>query len=245
MAERAADPAAMKEALALATHERFQEVSGNAKPAGSGVEQLFMMISGALTETLGQRHLDQLLGFLTRSEPGASGPQDMARSMLNLTPASMTSILRSPRGLAFARDAAFLRVPFGELIEGPACLLAHRILSGGSSRKLAPEADELAWETSRQWTAAYRKGKVSFAQLVQLGMSYRGSTDLFGWAGLAPKLAPEMRGPIAYFLGFQYEALKRPEDAAKFWRQAQRDAPEGSGLRRLAAEELKRIGQEP
>ena len=61
----------------------------------------------------------------------------------------------------------------------------------------------------------------------------------FPWKKLAPALAPELRGPIAYFLGIHYHRdLKRSADAETFWRTAQKDAGADMRLHRLAQEKL-------
>ena len=70
--------------------------------------------------------------------------------------------------------------------------------------------------------------------MLQLALSWKGTTNFLGWGGLAPKLEPSLRGPIALVLGHQYRRLNKPADSLAAFKIAAADAPEGSTLRKLA-----------
>ncbi len=89
--------------------------------------------------------------------------------------------------------------------------------------------------------AAHSAGKVGVAHITQLYLTWQGTTGLLGWGGLAGLLEPEVRGHIAYWMGFRYQRLKKLDEATAFFRTALADAPPDSALRRLAQAELTRL----
>ncbi len=244
LAERRGDAKGAEEAWKEGTREHWAALARPTKPATSGMDHHLGLVLASLSGTMTQEHVDLMVGFLVKeNSPGAARPQELLRGILKLTPEHLAGLFRGPRGFSYARDLAYMRIPLADLVEGPACLLALELLTRSMKRPLAAEEDELGWGAARGWVKGYRTGRIAMGQLLQLGMSYRGVVDGLGWAGLAPKLPPELRGPIAYFLGFRLEEMARPDVAAALWKTAQRDAPEGSALRRLAQQELGRLGQ--
>jgi len=83
---------------------------------------------------------------------------------------------------------------------------------------------------------AFRKGELSKPQMLQLALSWKGTTNFLGWGGLAPKLEPSLRGPIALVLGHQYRRLNKPADSLAAFKIAAADArrvrPSASSRRR-------------
>ena len=72
--------------------------------------------------------------------------------------------------------------------------------------------------------------------MLQLALSWKGTTNFLGWGGLAPKLEPSLRGPIALVLGHQYRRLNKPADSLAAFKIAAADArrvrPSASSRRR-------------
>jgi hypothetical protein len=73
---------------------------------------------------------------------------------------------------------------------------------------------------------------------VQLFATWKGHVNLFGWQGVAPSLAPEVRGPAAYLFGLRMLVLKEPQKAAELLQTALNNAPLDSPLHQLAAAAL-------
>jgi hypothetical protein len=104
---------------------------------------------------------------------------------------------------------------------------------------LSPEHDALIQQLAQDVFTAYYAGKVSLTQVGQIFLAMKGTSNVFGWAGVAPTLSPAVRGPLAYLLGHRYRRVfDRPQDATTFFRTALEDAPPGSPLQRLARAEL-------
>jgi len=110
----------------------------------------------------------------------------------------------------------------------------------GPGELSAPE-DALLWKLFNDISRAQRSGELAHEQVVKLLTAWAGSTGTFGWAGLPPKLTPEVRGPLACVMGRRYLRLKKPADAALYFRTAQKEAPRDSDLWRLAEKELGRL----
>jgi hypothetical protein len=88
-------------------------------------------------------------------------------------------------------------------------------------------------------------GKLTLPQLIQIGLTWKGTTSYLGWAGVSPNLDPALRGPSAYIFGHRYLRLNRRQEALALFRTALADAPPGSSLRRLAQAELDRLKANP
>jgi hypothetical protein len=108
--------------------------------------------------------------------------------------------------------------------------------------KTTPEQDEVIWQAVRTVLDRFYQGKLTQAQLFQLALTWgKGTVNSFGWAGVAPKLEPALRGPLAYIFGYRYVKLGRRDDALMFFRTALQDAPANSALQRLARQEIDRL----
>jgi WD40 repeat protein len=81
------------------------------------------------------------------------------------------------------------------------------------------------------------EGKLSISQVAQLILTWKGIANFLGWGGVAPTLDPDVRSGLAYFFGHKFLALGDRAQAAKFFETAIKEAPPGSLLARLAAED--------
>ena len=160
----------------------------------------------------------------------------------DLVPSMVRGMWRGPRGRELARKAAFRELPFPELVRVPVLLgsveLTHELLFRDS---FSAEQEAMLWQLGNDALDAYLAGKLGLPQAAQAALTWRGSTNLLGWKGLALTLEPRLRGPAAYLFGYRYLRLKRPDDAGMFFRSALADAPPGSPLARLASAELDRL----
>jgi len=162
-------------------------------------------------------------------------------SILNFTPAIIRGAWTSPRGKEWARRLAFLDLTPNEYYwVAPRLLLYEKLrqeLLGGAA---TADQDNILWSTIEQFSEAFRTGAITKSQAFQLALAWKGTTNLLGWGGIAPKLKPELRGPVAYALGVRYRKLNKPADAEMMFKTAAADAPADSPLKKLAEAELKK-----
>ena len=145
----------------------------------------------------------------------------------------------SRSGAGRGRKIAYRDLSFPEIVQVPPILIGMEVIRHGTiAGPLTDDQDEVLWKMLSDMRDRFKNGKLSVAQLFQLGQAWRGSVDFLGWGGLAPSLDPSLRGPLAYFAGLRYRKLDRPVDADRFFRQAAADAGDDAALRRLAAREL-------
>jgi hypothetical protein len=147
---------------------------------------------------------------------------------------------RSPRGQEATKKIAFQSVSLREYLQLP-LVAGAATLALEAMPKASPEQERLAWKTAEDFLAAALQGSVTKAQGFQLAMSWKGTTSIFGWAGVAPSLPPNLRGPTAYIMGQRYLRLGRLKDAAEFFRMAAKDAAAGSELAQLTRLALQRL----
>jgi len=259
LAERRGDKQAMEEAWKAGTVERWQEAAGEKEFPKGTTDRLVLMNLACLSGTLKQRHLDLILD--TYGEKGAtrggkadspvqmllkvyydSMSSDVMTTVFKVTPETLIPLWHEPCGINVAKDLALRRVPLNEVAAGPICLLVYDIVRRSSGRPLTDTEDKVLWDAAHAWFEGFRQGKISMTQLLQVGTTYSGMTDNLGWGGLAGKLSPEVRGPLAYFFGLYYQTGGKLDETLMFLQTAQKDAPAGSPLRKLAEDELKRLG---
>jgi hypothetical protein len=94
--------------------------------------------------------------------------------------------------------------------------------------------------TGQEAVAGIPQGTLKHTQVLLLGSTWKGVTNVFGWEGVRRTLAPSLRGPIAYIFGQRYLREKR-SGARMFFQTARDDAPANSPLRRLAEDRLKEL----
>jgi tetratricopeptide (TPR) repeat protein len=208
-------------------------------PASEGL--LLHGILASLCDELPDREAEamwqQLLAVLAESrlagEVGAS---------MRPSPAVLRGMWRTPRGRECARRIAFQQGTLADHQRTPLIVLVaemgrHTALGGEAT----PAQEELLWQATRATLEAFFQGKVTHVQAMQLALTYKGTTGFLGWGGVAPRLKPGLRGPLAYFFGHLYLRRKQRGEAATFFRTALKDAPAGSPLERLARDEIRRL----
>jgi hypothetical protein len=198
-----------------------------------------LSILGSLTDTLTDEEADMLLRSVMASA-GATTPAAVLRGPVTINPAVLQRMWQNPRAKAAAWKIAFREVPFSALIyQMPIVAVTEQIRQGAFDRVVTPEEDDLLWETAEAGVQAYRNRQLSMSQIIQLGMTWKGISNVLGWAGVAPTLDPMLRARLCYVFGCRYEKLGNHEQAAEFFQTAHRDAPLNSLAHRLAAERLK------
>src|SRR5262249_54445332 len=154
--------------------------------------------------------------------------------------ALMRDMWKTPHGLASAEHIAYQDIPLADYLTLPMLTTAATLIRRDAfGEKVSPEQDELAWRLAADIWTALRQGKVAQSHMVQLGLTWKGTTNFLGWGGVSPSLAPSLRGPLAYVMGHRFRRLGQAKQAAEFFRIAVSDAPSDSTLRALAQTELK------
>ncbi len=189
-------------------------------------------------------------GTLTDAEADATvqglassfGSEEFANQIsawMKVTPALMRGVWTSPRGKEWARRMAYLDLTPVEYYWTPPRLLVYEKLRHDLHDGLAtPEQDEALWLATVKVCDAFRTGEMTKPQVFQLALTWRGTTNVLGWGGIAPRLKPETRGPAAYLFGLRLRKLGKAAESAAMFKTAAADAPAGSPLKKLAEAEL-------
>jgi hypothetical protein len=153
---------------------------------------------------------------------------------------TMRRMWSTPRGREMARAYAYDTLTLQQRVEDLAKLAATQY---------AADVAFGGWPTSEQaaviWQALsagldhlVKEGRLNAAQVAQLGLSWKGTSNFLGWQGVAPSLDPSLRGPLAYLLAHRYVRLGKLPQAEQLLQTALDDAPADSPQARLAREEL-------
>ena len=212
--------------------------------AGTSVIQVFLVAS--LTDQLSD---EDALQFQERLL--VDFPPDY-RTAINtlrfrLSAAVVRGMFRTPRGREAAERMAFQDGSLADYLSLPVLAAASSLLRKEgfvAGTVITPEHDELLWNLCEEIWQSIRAGKLEHGHLLQMGLTWKGTTNFLGWGGLSPSLAkqPSLRGPLAYVMGQRLLRLgQAPAQAVPLFRTALGDAPEGSPLRRLAEAELQRL----
>lgn len=207
----------------------------------SGMSFLNYMILGSLCGQITRQHIEPSVWVLMRDEPAGS---DVGTAGMMTPPASFYSALqtmwRTPRGRELARKIAFREISFPEYCRQPLFLTFTEVIKQTAmGPKISPQVEQAVWDMIAQCYATYRAGKLKPPQFLQLMLAWKGVTGIFGWHGVAPTLAPELRGKLACVLGYRSLRLKKPAEAAGLFRTALDDAPRDSVFYRLAEAQLR------
>jgi hypothetical protein len=163
--------------------------------------------------------------------------------LIHFPPGVLREMWRTPRGRDYAAKIGFQSISFADIIAASPCLLLTELVRQGAWQgPYGADDEELFWGLTQDLFRSFAAAELGNAQLVALGLTWKGSSGFLGWGGLAPKLAPERRGRMAYIFGQRYaRALHKPDEAAAFFRTALADAGPNDRLRRLAQTELDRL----
>jgi hypothetical protein len=161
---------------------------------------------------------------------------------LRLDPAVIRGMWTSPRGRDLARQVAFLDLKPVDHFRTPVRVLLYETVRQGAFAGMPTrDEDEVIWQMVLSGGDLLFSRKLGKTQFLQLALAWGGTTGSLGWAGVAPKLPPEVRGAAAYVLGRKYLAAGKTADAAALFRTARSDSPPDSPARRLAAAELEKL----
>jgi tetratricopeptide (TPR) repeat protein/tRNA A-37 threonylcarbamoyl transferase component Bud32 len=213
-------------------------------PPGRNALMDFWML-GSLAGTLTEPDAKELAAALVRmtSQDPAAGQMVGA---LSLSPEVLRRAWQSPRARALARKLAFLQLPPPEHYRSYVRVAVHeklrQDLCGGTP---TDDQDEALWQAVARLGDLFFDRKLAAAQMLPLGLAWKGTAGLLGWGALEPSLPAEARGPVAYAFGLRYVKLGQPADARKLFRVAAANAAKDSPVARLAGEELAKLDPKP
>jgi tetratricopeptide (TPR) repeat protein len=198
------------------------------------------LIMASLANDLSESEADKVFHKLVEALAGDSMPAKLA-GMFKISGSLFRDMWRSDRGRLFAQRVASRSFSIADHFRIPALLMvAEKFHQDAMPGKISKEQDDILWDTVTRGFEAYAKGKLDQIQVMQLALAWKGTFNFLGWGGVAGKLDPALRGPLAYVMGHRYLRLGKPKEAATFFRTALADAPANSALRRLAQVEIDR-----
>ena len=210
----------------------FRDVVG-----GGGTGLLCAGILASLTGELTDADAADIAGAFRGHQGSSSVMQNLERAM-EVDPSVLREMWRSPRGRQCAWKWVMEFRPGGGLADAGRVYAVELIRQKAFAGEVSPEQDELVWTFVLDGITAFGSGELSFPQLVQFVLTWKGTTNFLGWQGLAPALKPTFRGRAAYVMAHRYLRLKRPDQSLDFLQTAIKDSAPGSPLRRLAQADL-------
>ena len=167
------------------------------------------------------------------------------QDLFQLPPALLCQAWQSPAGLATAEKMACKNIPWPDYFKAYPVVIGYTLLRENAlPRQVSPEQDQFAWDLMEDlWRRHHTTDTLSRDMMLSLALTWKGTTNFLGWSGVAPKLEPSFRGPIAYIMGHRYLRLNYPDSARDFFQTALKNAPPNSTLARLAQAEIERLGK--
>jgi hypothetical protein len=209
---------------------------------GGMTQVLYGLILASLTNELKDAEGEAVMTRLLATT-AADSPLAYLKAHHTPQPALLRGLWRSTRGREWARRIAFEDLSYPEMIRAPLVLMAYEMMrQGAMPGDLSADQDAVAWKLTEDTFSAVLANKFGSAEGLKFALAWKGVTGPFGWKGLAEILDPSIRGPFAYVLAQRYErVLKSPDEAPALYREALKDAPADSPLRRLVEAELERL----
>jgi tetratricopeptide (TPR) repeat protein/predicted Ser/Thr protein kinase len=225
-------------------HPGMDEV--NARLQGQGSPILHNWVMASLTGDMTDAEAEELRSSIIRFS-GKDASQYAAFAGM-LKPGALRDSWKSPRARILARHVAFRDIPLPEYSRTPMVAVGvagfrHFCFPPGP---LSEENEELLWEFSREFTLLAQDFPPESLKVVLAQFGYIVLGMPKGWKDVAALLEskPRARGMMAYVLGQLYLKMKRPQDAAVFFRHALADAdrePVHPLLRKVAQEEIEKL----
>jgi WD40 repeat protein/tetratricopeptide (TPR) repeat protein/tRNA A-37 threonylcarbamoyl transferase component Bud32 len=205
--------------------------------AHPGTETLYALILGSLSGELTEEEARQFFtGIMSRGGDNAFMRQVQGLVDPHLLGAALTNMWRTPLGRRCAEDFAFERYTLRDRMKVPSVLAGVEFFNQATcSGDMTETQLQVVFDAAAiGFDQLIFEGKFSIAQFAQLALSWKGTANFLGWAGVAPTLDPRVRGGVAYVLAHRYVQLGNVPQAIRFLETAQQDAPAGSSLAELA-----------
>ncbi len=200
-----------------------------------------MLILGSLADALEDEDAQLFFSKLVSSSDGNPVVR-MAQGIISREAMAdaFRGMWRTPRGRKYAEAFAFETLNMQQRVKIPLVLAAIAYISqNGMQGDVTAQQDQLLFDAAGMvFDNFFLDGTFLPAHAAQLSLTWRGTTNLFGWAGAAPSLPKDFRGHVAYIFAHRYLRLKRVPQATEFFKTAIRDAKPDSLLARIAAADL-------
>lgn len=208
---------------------------------GSFFPLLYQLILGGLSNQMTEAEARKFMERFFAGVRSDSLPTQFGE-ILQSQATAVRQMWQTPRGRDYARRLAFRSLPFGEMVRTPAALfMVEMIRQGSFGGKLTADQDEAAWQATWGGIDLFYSAKISRVQVLQLALTWKGTSNAFTWGAAGPLLPPAIRGPIAYVMGHRFLRLEKEAEAKTFFESALGDAAPDSSLQRLAQAELDRL----
>ena len=244
--ERRGDASGAAKAWKEGVYQRFLEraapaVRAHLKDLPEGDGLLLHMVLGSLAASITDQEAEAILAALF-ARVGTSSILSQVASTIRVSPDIVRDMWRTPRGKELARKMAYLDLSQADYFHYPLYLtIVEKFKREAMTPPVVTVQEEIIWDNVVTLGDAFFAGEINKTHILQLALAYKGTTNFLGWGGVAPKLQPKQRAPIAYLLGHRSIRLDRPADALMYFRTAVADAPAETPLGRLAREELKKM----
>jgi hypothetical protein len=211
----------------------------------SGLEMVQFLMLASLTDEINDAETNRVFFWFT-NRAGGGADIVVLQAVVGLIQKDIVSTVfrkmcQSTRGKSVARSIGLQSVGLTESYQHPMFLCVYEVAHQGAfEAKLPPEQDEFLWSFAADAYAGFLAGKVTKSQFISLALTWKGTTGPLGWEGVAPDLAPAIRGQLAYLMGRRFQRLARSSDAVKFFETAVKDSAPDSPLQRLAKAELEK-----
>jgi len=224
-------------AQALATW-RHRSDPGASLSNSANASLSYLTLRG-LSGDLDRNDAEVFLSKITGSEPGTIGAAARGFLTPDLFLVVAREMFRTPHGREIAWQIANGELFPSEQVENVGALLLYEFVRQGAFEgNLSNAQHEEIWRTARGVVRErIQNGSFSALQVGQLGLSWKGTLNIFGWGGLAPNLPPEIRSPGAYALAHRMLVRSQLDDAAKLFSEASTYAPPDSALAKLAQQD--------
>ncbi len=167
----------------------------------------------------------------TRQAQALANPKTLA--------AAFREMWRSPLGRQYAEAFAFETLSLRERVKVPVVLAATEFVNQSTAGgQLTREQQQAIFAAAGLlFDRTIYDGRISIAQIAQLILTWKGTTNFLGWGGVAPSLEPPLRSGVAYILAHRFLGQGNPAGAMTFLDTVLKDAPPASDLALLAAAE--------
>jgi len=188
--------------------------------------------------------------FVRMVGAGNSGGSLVSMATSLVTPESiaegMREMWRTPHGKEAARNFAFETIPLRERTSLPVVLLGQTFFRQKAFEGILSTAqDQTLWDfVAEGHSRVLETGTLKASQLMQLALTWKGTTNFVGWGGVAPTLPKEFRAKAAWVFGHRFMRLGKPVEAKQFLETALKDAPPNSELSRIVQQDLELLQQE-
>ncbi len=164
--------------------------------------------------------------------------------LANISPAALREMWKSERGRELARRSAWHDSSLRDYMRQPIQLLFVAYVRQDAMPNMTTEEEEVVRKLADEGLELTAQAKVS-EQLKPLLLGWKFGPRFFKWESVAPALPPAVRAGTAYVFAFRLENgfkdHKYLAEALALFQEAQKDAPAGSALHKLATAQVERL----